>query len=310
MNSLANKLTRSWQLFKASVLIIRKHPKLLVFPLVTGLLTLVIALFFLAPVVLVLLAPHWLQGTSFHALANRIVFLRPQHGAVFKLQLQPLATLMVAGIYLLNMFLATLSSVAFNSEILEALSGRPVSIRHGIEEACARWKSVLLWSLLAGSIGLLIRALEERVAFIGRLVAGLIGLAWSLASIFAIPILVREPALANPFEILKKSAGTIKQTWGEMLIGYLGMQGTNLMFLWGSILLWVITGAAAILLSNSWILVLVGVPWLISLLVYGYLSGIASRVYLCALYLYAAEGVVPAPYESSMMSLAFRPKKS
>ena len=84
-----------------------------------------------------------------------------------------------------------------------------------------------MWSLLAGVIGVIIRTLEERLAFVGRLVAGLIGLAWSVASIFAIPILAREPSFSNPFAILSKSAETIKRTWGEMLAGYVGMQGTK-----------------------------------------------------------------------------------
>ena len=310
MNAIAEKLTRSWQLFKKSVLVIRNHPKLLVFPFVTGLLTLAIALFFLAPVALILLVPHWAHGGAVQALADRVGFLRLRNGANFNFQFQPFGAAILAGMYLLNMFLATMSSVAFNSEILQVLAGRPVSIRHGIEAACQRWKSVLLWSLFAGVIGLLIRALEQRFAFVGRLVAGVIGLAWSLASIFAIPILVRETSISNPFEILSKSARTIKATWGEMLAGYLGMQGTNLLFLWGSILLWVVTGALAILFSNAWILLVAGVPWLISLMAYGYLSSIASRVYLCALYLYASEGVVPGPYDAAMMSMAFKPKKT
>src|SRR5215469_4694417 len=251
MNSITDKLTRSWRLFRTSVTVIRTHPKLLVFPIVTGLLTLLIALFFLAPVVLLLLAPHLIQGGPFHVIADRIGFLRVQHGANFNFQIQPLGTFLLAGMYLLNMFLATLSSVAFNSEILEALSGRPVSIQHGIEAALRRWKSVLFWSLLAGTVGLFIRALEDRFAILGRLIAGMIGLAWSVASIFAIPILVREPSLSNPFEVLSKSARTIKATWGEMLAGYLGMQGTNLLFLWCSILYWIICGALAIVLSNA-----------------------------------------------------------
>ncbi len=309
MNTITEKLSRSWQLFRASVTVIRMHPKLLVFPIVTGFLTLLIALFFLAPVVLVFLAPHWLQGNPLHALSDRFGFLRLQRGAAFNFQIQPAGSLLLAGIYLLNMFLATMSSVAFNSEILEALAGRAVSIRHGLEAACSRWKSVLLWSLLAGTIGLVIRALEERLAFLGRLVAGLIGLAWSVASIFAIPILVRDTSIQNPFEVLKKSAHTIKATWGEMLAGYLGMQGTNLLFLWGSILFWIAAGASAGLLSNPWILLMAGIPWLLCLMAYSYLSNIASRVYLCALYLYAAEGAVPQPYDSSMMEMAWKRKQ-
>ena len=310
MNSMTDKLARSWQLFKSSVTVIRNHPKLLVFPVVTGLLTLAIAVFFLAPVVLVVMAPHWIQGSAVQGIADRLGFLRFRHGGAFNFQIQPIGTMILAGAYLLNMFLATLSSVAFNSEILEALSGRGVSIRHGIETACLRWKAVLLWSLLAGSIGLFIRGLEQRFALLGRMVAGVIGLAWSVASIFAIPILVRETSVSNPFEVLSKSARVIKATWGEMLTGYLGMQGTNVFVLWGSILFWLATGALAIVFSNGWILLAAGVPWLVSLLAYGYLSSIASRVYLCALYLYASEGTVPGPYDASMMSLAWKLKKS
>lgn len=310
MNTLVQKLNRSWELFRVSVAVIRAHPKLLIFPIVTGLLTLLIALFFLAPVGLVLLAPHWIQGSPLHGLAERFGFLQFRPGGAFNFQIQASGSLLLAGMYLLNMFLATLSSVAFNSEILQALAGRSVSIRHGIEAASRRWKSVLMWSLLAGTVGLIIRALEERFSFLGRLVAGMIGLAWSVASIFAIPILVRETSISNPIEVLTRSARTIKSTWGEMLAGYLGMQGTNLLFLWGSILFWAAAGAAAMLLSNGWILLAAGVPWLLCLIAYGYLSSIASRVYLCALYLYASEGAVPGPYDASMMNTAWKLKKS
>jgi hypothetical protein len=155
----------------------------------------------------------------------------------------------------------------------------------------------------------LIRALEERLAFVGRIVAGLIGLAWSVASIFAIPILARETAFSNPFEILSKSADTIKRTWGEMLAGYVGMKGTNLLVLGCSILFWITAGATAYLLSNGWVLLIAGVPWLMALIVYGYLASIASRVYLCALYLYASEGVVPGQFDASMMNMGWKLKK-
>ena len=162
-----------------------------------------------------------------------------------------------------------------------------------------------MWSLLAGVVGLIIRALEERLAFVGRLVAGFIGLAWSIAAIFAIPILARDQAVSNPFAVLSKSATTIKRTWGEMLAGYVGMGGTNILVVWLSILFWVATGAAACLLSNPWLLLLAGVPWLLAVIGYGYLASIASRVYLCALYLYASEGVVPGHYEAPMMSMGW-----
>jgi len=310
MNAISEKLSRTLQLFKRSVRVIQEHPKLLVFPLVTGFLTTIIALFFLAPVGLLLLAPHLGVGGQIRALTDSIAFVHVGRAGNFNFQLQPLGSAILAGVYLVNMFLATMASVAFNHEIIEALNNRPVSIGRGLAAACARWKSVLLWSLVAGVVGLIIRALEERLSLIGRLVAGLIGLAWSAASIFAIPILAREPGLSNPFAVLSKSAETIKRTWGETLAGYVGMQGTNLLVLWFSLLLWAAAGAAAIVLSNAWILLIVGVPWLFAVVVYGYLAGIASRVYLCALYLYAADGFIPGQYDASMMSMGWKMKKS
>jgi len=309
MNVLLEKLQRSWLLFRRSVQVIWENPKLLIFPIVTAVLTFAISPFFFAPVAMVFLVPHWVEGSRVQEMAHSIGFLKPHSGGGFNFQIQPLGSAILAGIYLLNMFLATMANVAFNSQIIEALNGRLVSISQGLAVACSRWKAVLLWSLVAGIVGLIIRSIEERWAFVGRLVAGLIGLAWSTASIFAIPIIVREHSIANPFSILTRSATTIKRTWGEMLAGYMGMQGTNLMVLWGSIVFWVVTGASAILLSNPWVL-LMGIPWLGVVIAYGYITSIASRVYLCALYLYAADGVVPGYYDESMMGMGWKHKKT
>jgi hypothetical protein len=93
-----------------------------------------------------------------------------------------------------------------------------------------------------------------------------------------------------------------------MLAGYVGMKGTNIVVFCLSILFWLLTGAAAYFVS-PWLLLLAGVPWFVSLIAYIYLAGIASRVYLCALYLYASEGAVPAPYDASMMSAGWKLKK-
>jgi Family of unknown function (DUF6159) len=309
MNAITEKLKRSWELFKRSVLVIQQHPKLLVFPIVTGVLTTMIAFFFLAPVGLVLVAPHWVSGGKIQALADSVGFVRIHNGDSVNFELQPLGTAILAGMYLLNMFLATMASVAFNHQIIEALNGQPVSIVRGIEAACARWQAVLLWSLLAGVVGLIIRALEERLAFVGRLIAGFIGLAWSIAAIFAIPILARDTSITNPFNILTRSATTIKRTWGEMLAGFVGMGGTNLLVFLLSILFWVFIGTVAYLLSNPWVLLIAGLIWLFSVIAYGYLASIASRVYLCALYLYASEGVIPGYYDASMMNNAWKLKK-
>ncbi len=308
MNTIADRLRRSWELLQRSFLVIREHPKLLAFPALTGLFTTAVMLIFLLPILLTILAPHWLGGSPLSAVPETLGFVQQQNGASVSFQTSPVGMVVLGAVYLVSMFLTTFCGVAFNSEILEALGGNPVSIRHGVRVACARWKSILLWSLLAGVVGLLIRALEERLSFVGRLVAGLIGLAWSVAAIFAIPILVREESTSNPIKILTRSAETIKRTWGETLVGYVGVQSANWLFFLGSILFWMAAGVMAYLLSNPWLLAAAGAVWLACLIVYGYLAGIASKVYLCALYLYASEGTTPSAYDESMMELAWKRK--
>jgi hypothetical protein len=310
MNAVTERLRRSGDLFRRSILVIRDHPKLLAFPALTGLLTTAIALFFLVPVLLAVVFPQWLGGSPLSAIPQSLGFIQHQHGANVSVQTSPGGMLVLAVIYLVSMFVATFCAVAFNSEILEALAGRPVSIRHGVRIACARWKSILLWSLLAGLVGLVIRALEERLSFVGRLVAGLIGLAWSVAAIFAVPILVREESTSNPIKILTRSAETIRKTWGETLVGYVGVRGANLIFALASIFFWVAVGVAAYVISSPWVLLIGAVAWLPCLIAYSYLASIASKVYLCALYLYASEGVVPSGYDESMMSMAWKTKKA
>jgi hypothetical protein len=310
MNAITERLGRSWELFRRSLLVMRDNPKLLAFPALTGLLTTVIALFFLIPVGLAIAAPHWFGGSALSAIPQSLGVIHHQNGPNVSVQTSPGGMLVLGAIYLVSMFVATFCAVAFNSEILEALAGRPVSIRHGVRIACARWKSILLWSLLAGVVGLVIRALEERLSFVGRLVTGLIGLAWSVAAIFAVPILVREESTSNPIKILTRSAETIRKTWGEALVGYVGVRGANVVFALASILFWVAVGVAAYVISSPWVLLIGAAAWLPCLIAYSYLAGIASKVYLCALYVYASEGVVPSAYDESMMSMAWKTKKA
>ena len=184
-----------------------------------------------------------------------------------------------------------------------------MSLRKGFGVAWSRVQAILFWSLLAGVVGLIIRNIEERLGIIGRIIAGLIGLAWSVAATFAIPVLLEVGATSNPVKILTQSATTIKRTWGEMLVGYVGMRGTNWMVLLGSVLFWVVAIALGAVTHQYWLLIPIGCLWLVCVLVYAFLSSIASRIYLCALYVYSTQGVVPGNFDQSMMDMAWKVRK-
>jgi hypothetical protein len=159
-------------------------------------------------------------------------------------------------------------------------------------------------------VGLIIRQLEERLSFVGRIIARFIGIAWSIAAVFVIPIIVCEEQNTNPVAMLKKSAGILKRTWGEALIGYVGlgmvsglMMIASMVFLFGALVV-------SIMLKNFWLLAIAGVLWLVAMFVLSYLTSLAGQIYKGALYLYAASGVVPEPYNQEMLDSAWKFKKS
>ena len=46
--------------------------------------------------------------------------------------------------------------------------------------------------------------------------------------------------------------------------------------------------------------------WIAAVVVYGYLLGMASKIYRGALYVYASEGVVPEPYTAELLDAAWK----
>ncbi len=265
----------------------------------------VIMLFFLTPLVFwntghgITDAGHWKTLGSYFLTAS-------DDGE--ELHFNPIGYLVVIVIYFVSVFLATFSNVAFFNEILNSLNGRSVSIMGGLKFATTRLKAIFLWSLFAGTIGLIIKMLEERVGFIGRLVLRFIGIAWSVACVFVVPAIVREEEHSSPILFLRNSAATLKRTWGESLIGYLGIQFGTVLVLLISIFLLIGGAIVSAVLSNFWIIAVVAVLWLVGIMVFAFLTNVASQVYKGALFIYATEGVTPDPFLPEQMEMAWKVK--
>jgi len=308
MSNLGDKLNRSWRLFASSFQIIGRQPKLLLFPVVTFVCTVVIALFFIAPAALLPTGHALSQSEHWIAAAQRLVELDPADGTTRHASLTGVGYAYVAVLYLTSMFCATFFNVAFYNEIIKALAGDEVSIRAGLRFACSRVRAILFWSLFAGVVGLIIKTLEERFGWVGRWVMRLVGMVWSVASVFVIPVIVREEN-ANPFTLLRTSAATLKKTWGESLIGYVGITVGSWIVVLGSAIFLVGTGLLSVWLGHPWFIFVAACLWLVAMFVYGYLVGVASHIFRGALYVYASEGVVPAPFTAELMDAAWKVKK-
>ena len=317
------KFQRRWHLFKTSLTVMQRDKKLLLFPILTTIFTLAIALLFICPVAFQPTGHSYLSAEHWKAAANSVFVVnythvsstptpeQPTRSADTEFNVggvRPLGVAYFALMYFVFMFCATFFNVAFYHQILTALNGQPVSLSGGLRFAVSKWQAILMWTLFAGLVGYLIQTLERRLSFIGQLILKLIGTAWSIACVFVIPVLITEDT-ANPFQVLKKSALTLTKTWGESLIGYAGVSfGGTIIILMS--LVWLAGGIAfSVAYHLYWLTVLVVLVWLVMVILWSYILSVASQIFRCALFVYASQGALPAPYTQDMLALAWTQKK-
>src|SRR5215470_10654594 len=267
-----NKFQRSWLLLKSSLSVIGTNKQLLVFPVVICICTVTIITFFLLPPLLRPTGHPYLSAEHWQAISHSLFTNNGAHGEA---HFTPAAMVYMGFLYFLTMFIATFCNVAFYHEILAALAGQPVSVGRGLKFAMTKLGSIFMWTLLAGVVGLIIKLIEERLELVGRIIGRLVGLAWSVAAVFAIPIIVRQEGNANPIAVLQKSAGVLKRTWGEALIGYAGLSIANTLVAIGSFIWLGGMIATSIALHIPWLIAIAVIVWLCALFIWSYVTGVA-----------------------------------
>jgi hypothetical protein len=323
------KIKSTWKLVRQSFAVLMQEKRLLFFPLVTSFLTVFIFLFFIAPIPFQPTGHSYLEPEHWEAVAESILrgeLPRVEPGeaapdtapgwAGENLELDTWFVGYLMVLYLVSMFLLTFFNTAFFNEIINALNGRPVSIAGGLRFALTKLKPIAMWSLLAGGVGIIIQKLEHYFGLFGRWTVGLIGVVWSVASVFAVPVLIRDEESANPFEVLKKSAILFRRRWGEGLIGYVGIRTAGVVLAVSlivvfSVLLVVLglaVGSQAPAMMTPFLVVLIG-TWLLCSILVAYFENVINKVFQCALYIYAAEGVIPGPFDQAVLDAAWKVKK-
>ncbi len=155
--------------------------------------------------------------------------------------------------YCTSSFVVVFFNCAMTACAQVRFSGGEPSISDGIHAAGDRIGRILLWSVTAATVGLIIRMIEERANLIGKIVASLIGIAWGLATFLVIPVLVFEDL--DVIESIRRSGELLKKTWGEQLV-------VGFHFFWITLVLFipgVILGALALPVGIAYFLALAAV---------------------------------------------------
>src|SRR6185437_7488478 len=117
--------------------------------------------------------------------------------------------------YIINYFVI----VFFNMALVHCTSlyfkGEEVTVRKGIDFSMSRIGTIFAWAVFAGIVGGILKIIQENVGALGKILTGIIGVVWSIATFFVVPVIAYENLA--PIAAFKRSAGLMKEKWGESI---------------------------------------------------------------------------------------------
>lgn len=279
---MSGSFDNSWSLVAASARVLKQDRELLVFPLISGIATVLVTATFVLPLVA---TEGWRLfaegGGGYMAYVLGFLFYLAQYTVVF----------------------------FFNSALVGAalirMEGGDPTVGDGLRIAVSRLPAIVGYAAVAATVGMVLRAISERAGWLGKLVVAVVGLGWNLATFLAVPVLVTRNV--GPVDAVRESAALFKRTWGEQVVGVLGM------------------GWAFFLIFVGWAL-LVGLPFFfllpvsevaaiatlgVGVLGFVFLVLVQSSlhgIYTAALYRYATQGDAGA-FGSDLLEDAFRARR-
>ncbi|WP_069132173.1 DUF6159 family protein [Rhodohalobacter halophilus] len=273
-----NRFSATWSLMKSSLLILLEDKKMLLFPIFSGICTLAIGLTFIVPIV-------FQQGLNIFGFLDALP--------------EAMMFITIFMFYLLTYFVMIFFNSGAVLYAIKHIKGEQPTFGDVFQQLRDRIGHILGWTAIAATVGLIINTIENQSDWVGKIVAGLIGLSWTVTSFMVIPVLIVEQK--GPIEALKESAGMLKKSWGEQLIGH---------FSFGLIFTALLMGAAIVtiplfLLGDIFILIALTILILFGLTL-GILQWILQSIFMATLYLYVREQRLPGSFTQSQIDRAVR----
>jgi hypothetical protein len=274
------RFSRSWELAKASASVIQADKELLLFPVMSGISTLVLLATFVLPVYSLKLFSN--GNDAFGAI---LVFL----------------------FYFFSYAITFFFNSALVAAALIRLDGGDPTVADGLSAARARIVPILGYAAIAATVGMILHGLRNRDNnFIVRMIGASLGVAWTLSTFMVVPVLVNENV--GPIDAIKESVALLKKTWGENAIGNVGIGMIFGVIMVCAVLVGVVLVFGAASLSPT-LAVAVGALVVLGIVCLAIVQSALSSVYSAALYRFATVGEAPAGFEHTAIATAFKPKR-
>ncbi len=270
------RIKRGWALTKKSWGLLREHPELIRFPLYGAVATTLLAIVFLGPGLYL-----WEED-----------------------QMAGAIPIIVIGVYVLS-FIGFYFSVGLAACADMIFRGQQATVGDGLAVSRSRIGQISGWAAVSAAISLVMGLLENQGGTLGTVAARLVGMAWTLITFLAVPVIAIEGT--GPFETIKRSASLFRDRWGQQITGNIAIGAA--VFLLGVLPAAVLIVAGIVVWSSAAflgaLLVVIGALVLaIALLISRALNGIFG----VALYRYALDGEVVGGFTAEDMESAVKVK--
>jgi hypothetical protein len=260
-----SRISSSWQLVKASWAVLLADKELLVFPIIS---------FFASAIVLATFFVPMLLAGAFDA--------------IFAGGAQVLGFLVGFLFYVMLYFVTFFFNSALVGAAMIRLEGGDPTVGDGLRIAFDHIGSIFGYAVIAATVGMILRAISERSGALGRIVVGLIGFVWNVATFLVVPVLVMEKV--GPIDGVKRSAELLKKTWGEQIVG-----NFSIGLIFGLLIFSVILGggllvALAAVAGQIWLILTLLVIVVFAMIILGLISASLNGIFTAAVYQYATTG--------------------
>jgi hypothetical protein len=271
------RIKRGWALTKKSWALLNGHRSLIRFPIYGAVATTLLAVVFLGP------GLYLLDDGSL--------------GGAIPLLVIGVYVLSVVGFYF-SVGLAACADMIFR--------GQEATVADGLAVARERFSQICGWAAISTAISVVMGVLENQGGVFGDIAARLVGMAWSLVTFLAVPVIAIEGT--GPVETLKRSAAMFRERWGQQITGNVAIGG--IIFLAGLLPAAILIGGGIVLWSSaSFLGALLVVTGALVLAIAMLVSRALSGIFGVALYRYALEGEAVGGFTQEELESAVKPKK-
>lgn len=271
------RIHRSIALVKASWRILMSDKKLLAFPVLSGIITLIVIASFVLPLIF--------SGGALSLTTNTVA-----------------GVILVFLFYLVTYFLVIFFNVGLISCVYARLQGKEMTIGEGLSVATHHIRAIFVWAVIAATVGLVLRMIEDRAGALGGIATAIVGGIWSLVTLFVVPVLVFEEK--GVVDAIKESWSLFKKTWGESVVGTLSI---GLIF--GVIgFLGLLLVLATLFSGNILVFFAALALFIVLVAILAILASAMQGIFVVALYTYARTGEVPGGFDRNLVTGAFAPR--